>query len=617
MKKNIHLLLKRITFMLESLIKKVIRMFKSLTFLWKYAWNVQKSYLVCLILYQITNTIPPLLIMFFPKVLLDELMAQNRISYLLTYIIIFSIVIFLMKFLSDFLKNTAFYKRCIILEKFQVELNTKLSKVDYACLEDPEFLNLKQNAEKFLYANGQGFSFVLDRAMEIISKVMIFGTVIWIIASLNKAVLLVFLCLAFLNSKAQMRFKKAYAKLEMEKNPKERELSYFMNVFSDVKYGKEIRMNQGQYVLMDFLKDCLHKLWKFYKNQMYIMDKSDFFMHLMDFIQRMVSYVYMVFMVSKGFISIANFTLYINAIATFTTSMDEVIDSVNDINQYSYYFEAVEKFMNLPMDIYDGKVNRNMPSHFESLEFKNVGFKYPGSDKWALKDINCLMKSKEKIAVVGENGAGKTTFIKLICRLYDPTEGMILLNGVDIKEYDYVQYVKFISTVFQDFQLFSMSLKENVSLSRKSDENRIQGIFDSLGISAFVKKYKKGLNVRVHKDFDSAGFEPSGGVAQKIAISRAIYKDTPIIILDEPTAALDPKSESEIYEQFNELSKNKLAIFISHRMASTRFCDNIIVFKNGSIEEMGSHSELMKAHSAYWKLFNMQSKYYMSTEMGA
>lgn len=581
--------------MLESLIKKVIRMFESLTFLWKYAWNVQKSYLVCLILYQITNTIPPLLIMFFPKVLLDELMGQNRISYLLTYIIIFSIVIFLMKFLSDFLKNTAFYKRCIILEKFQVELNTKLSKVDYACLEDPDFLNLKQNAEKFLYANGQGFSFVLDRAMEIISKVMIFGTVIWIIASLNKAVLLVFLCLAFLNSKAQMRFKKAYAKLEMEKNPKERELSYFMNVFSDVKYGKEIRMNQGQYVLMDFLKDCLHKLWKFYKNQMYIMDKSDFFMHLMDFFQRMVSYVYMVFMVSKGFISIANFTLYINAIATFTTSMDEVIDSVNDINQYSYYFEAVEKFMNLPMDIYDGKVNRNMPSHFESLEFRNVGFKYGGSDKWALKDINCFMKAGDKIAVVGENGAGKTTFIKLICRLYDPTEGMILLNGVDIKEYDYVQYVKFISTVFQDFQLFSMSLKENVSLSRKSDENRIQGIFDSLGISPFVKKYKKGLNVRVHKDFDSDGFEPSGGVAQKIAISRAIYKDTPIIILDEPTAALDPQSESEIYEQFNELSKNKLAIFISHRMASTRFCDNIIVFKNGSIEEMGSHYELMKA----------------------
>ena len=564
--------------MLESLIKKVIRMFKSLTFLWKYAWNVQKSYLVCLILYQITNTIPPLLIMFFPKVLLDELMGQNRISYLLTYIIIFSIVIFLMKFLSDFLKNTAFYKRCIILEKFQVELNTKLSKVDYACLEDPEFLNLKQNAEKFLYANGQGFSFVLDRAMEIISKVMIFGTVIWIIASLNKAVLLVFLCLAFLNSKAQMRFKKAYAKLEMEKNPKERELSYFMNVFSDVKYGKEIRMNQGQYVLMEFLKGCLHKLWKFYKNQMYIMDKSDFFMHLMDFFQRMVSYVYMVFMVSKGFISIANFTLYINAISTFTTSMDEVIDSVNDINQYSYYFEAVEKFMNLPMDIYDGKVNRNMPSHFESLEFRNVGFKYGGSDKWALKDINCFMKAGDKIAVVGENGAGKTTFIKLICRLYDPTEGMILLNGVDIKEYDYVQYVKFISTVFQDFQLFSMSLKENVSLSRKSDENR--------------------------------------GVAQKIAISRAIYKDTPIIILDEPTAALDPKSESEIYEQFNELSKNKLAIFISHRMASTRFCDNIIVFKNGSIEEMGSHYELMKAHSVYWKLFNMQSKYYMNAESG-
>ena len=217
--------------MLESLIKKVIRMFKSLTFLWKYAWNVQKSYLVCLILYQITNTIPPLLIMFFPKVLLDELMGQNRISYLFTYIIIFSIVIFLMKFLSDFLKNTAFYKRCIILEKFQVELNTKLSKVDYACLEDPEFLNLKQNAEKFLYANGQGFSFVLDRAMEIISKVMIFGTVIWIIASLNKAVLLVFLCLAFLNSKAQMRFKKRMPNWKWRKSEGKRIVLFYECVF--------------------------------------------------------------------------------------------------------------------------------------------------------------------------------------------------------------------------------------------------------------------------------------------------------------------------------------------------------------------------------------------------
>lgn len=589
------------------------KMFKSLKFLWDYAWKAQKSYLFCLIFYQITNAIPPLLIMAFPKILIDELTRENRIHILILEVVVIAFLIFIMKFISDFLNNTAFYKRCIILESFQTELNDRLSKVDYESLEDPGFLNLKQNAEKFLYTNGQGFSFVLDRAIGIIGKIIIFGTIIWIIGSLSIYVLFLFLFLSFLNSVAQMKFKKNYAKLEMEKNPKERELAYFSGIFSNVRYGKEIRINGGRDLLIHHLRNILHNLWGFYKRQMSIMTQSKFFLHLMDFLQRIVSYVYMVYMVSVGRISIANFTLYINAILTFTTSMNDVIDSINDIRQFGYYFEAVEEFMNLPMNIYDGKENLKIEDEFKTLEFKNVGFKYNGSDRWALKNINCTLHAHEKIAVVGENGAGKTTFIKLLCRLYEPSEGCILLNGVDIRKYDNRDYIRLISSVFQDFQLFSIGLGENISLKEEVNESKTYSILDELNVTPFVKKYKSGLNTRVHKDFDENGFEPSGGVAQKIAISRAIYKDTPIIILDEPTAALDPRSEYEIYTQFNNLVQDKAVIFISHRMSSTRFCDKIFVFENGEIIENGTHDELIKTQSVYYELYSMQSKYYVES----
>ena len=588
-------------------------MFKSLKFLWGYAWEAQKSYLFCLILYQFTNAIPSLLIMAFPKILLDELTGLNRLNVLAIEVLAISFFIFFAKFISDYLKNTAFSKRGIILESFQTKLDDRLSKVDYESLEDPDFLNLKQNAEKFLYTNGQGFSFVLDRAIGIIGKIIIFATIIWIIGSLSIYVLLLFLFLSFLNSVAQMKFKKNYARLDMEKNPKERELAYFNSLFSDVRYGKEIRINGGRNLLINNLRTILHNLRLFYKRQMSIMTQSKFFLHLMDFLQRVVSYVYMVYMVSIGQISIANFTLYINAILTFTSSMNDVIDSINDIRQFGYYFEAVEEFMNLPMNIYEGKENLKIEEEFKILEFKNVGFKYNGTDKWALKNINCTLHAHEKIAVVGENGAGKTTFIKLLCRLYEPSEGCILLNGVDIRKYDNRDYIRLISSVFQDFQLFSIGLGENISLREEVDESKAYLILDELNVTPFVKKYKAGLKTRVHKDFDENGFEPSGGVAQKIAISRAVYKDTPIIILDEPTAALDPRSEYEIYTQFNDLVKDKAVIFISHRMSSTRFCDKIFVFENGEIIENGTHNELMKARSVYYELYSMQSKYYVES----
>ncbi len=290
--------------------------------------------------------------------------------------------------------------------------------------------------------------------MNIIGKVIIFATVIGIIASLNVLVLFLFLLLAGINSLAQMNLKKTYANLELEKNPKERRLSYLSNLFPNPLFEKEIRINGARVLFFDHLRNCTFELWRFYKKQMHLMNGSKCLLYLTDFLQRIISYSYMIYEVSIGAISIANFTMYVNAISTFTGSMNEVIDSINDIRQYSIYFESVEHYLNLPAKTYEVTKNIPLPQRIDSIEFEDVSFKYPESKKYALKHINCKFIGQEKISIAGENGAGKSTFIKLICRLYEPTSGQIRLNGIDIKDYDYGEYVNKISAIFQDYQLF-------------------------------------------------------------------------------------------------------------------------------------------------------------------
>ena len=245
------------------------------------------------------------------------------------------------------------------------------------------------------------------------------------------------------------------------------------------------------------------------------------------------------------------------------------------------------------------------------VEFKNVSFKYPGSDNWALKNVSMKFQIGKRLAIVGENGSGKTTFIKLLCRLYDPQEGEILLNGIDIRKYRYDDYMGIFSIVFQDFQLISQSLGSNVAGSVDYDPQRVKQALADAGFGPRLESLPKGLDTQLYKDYGEDGIEVSGGEAQKIAIARALYKDAPFIILDEPTAALDPMAEAEIYAKFNEISGDKTAIYISHRLSSCKFCDEILVFDRGSILQQGTHEALLEQSSGkYAQLWNAQAQYY-------
>lgn len=246
------------------------------------------------------------------------------------------------------------------------------------------------------------------------------------------------------------------------------------------------------------------------------------------------------------------------------------------------------------------------------IEFRNVSFSYPGSRKKVLDHVSFRFRVGEKLALVGKNGAGKTTFIKLLCRLYDPTDGEILLNGIDIKKYDYQEYQSLFSVVFQDFKLFSFELGQNVAANTDYEEEEVYRCLEKAGIGQRVRQMKQGLKTVLYQTGDN-GVEISGGEAQKIAIARALYKDAPIIIMDEPTSALDPISEYEIYSKFDRLVCNKTAIYISHRMSSCRFCDRIIVFDEGNIRENGTHEQLLAQNGLYSQMWKAQAKYYEET----
>lgn len=322
-------------------------------------------------------------------------------------------------------------------------------------------------------------------------------------------------------------------------------------------------------------------------------------------------YIYVSVMAMSGSISTGDVLMYAGAIITMMTSVQDAILKYNEIAYNNEYLKLYEEFIKRPNMHYDGTlpIEKRDDKRYE-LSFYNVSFKYPGSDKYILKDINMTFNIGEKLALVGLNGAGKTTLIKLLLRLYEPTEGEIRLNGIDIGKYDYDEYVQIFSVVFQDFGIFDFPLDENIAASEDVDSVRVKKVIDKVGLTELVNSLPdKEHTLLYHENGD--GVALSGGEAQKLAIARALYKDAPFVILDEPTAALDPIAEAEIYENFDTLVGDKTAIYISHRMSSCKFCDRIVVINNGRIEEEGSHDTLMEKNGLYAKMYNTQANYYV------
>ena len=325
-----------------------------------------------------------------------------------------------------------------------------------------------------------------------------------------------------------------------------------------------------------------------------------------------IVYVFVCMKAWAGAFGVGSITQYVAAITAFSSGISQMLTHIGKLQSNTRFLRTAYEFLDIPNTMYQGSLptEKRMDREYV-VEFKDVSFKYPGSNLWALRHVNMKFKVGQRLAIVGENGSGKTTFIKLLCRLYDPQEGQILLNGIDIRKYNYRDYMDVFSVVFQDFQLLSQPLGANVAGASEYDSERVTQALTDAGFGDRLAELTDGLETMLYKDFGENGVEVSGGEAQKIAIARAIYKDAPFIILDEPTASLDPIAEAEIYAKFNDISGDKTAIYISHRLSSCKFCDEIAVFHEGAVIQQGTHVELVADETGkYHELWTAQAQYY-------
>lgn len=385
---------------------------------------------------------------------------------------------------------------------------------------------------------------------------------------------------------------------------------YLSNLILNQKNAKDIRIFKLQETLIQRQRETLVKGLSCYLEAGEETGKSYAFNTFMSQMASGIAYIFIGAKALYGVIPIGSVLLYAGAINRVVTSFMKFMPLLNQFLYRSEFLDTFTKFLNQPNMSYDGTlpIEKRDDGRYH-FKFHNVSFSYPETNIEVLSNVDLEFKIGEKVAIVGKNGAGKTTLVKLLCRLYEPTSGYITLNGVDIRKYNYKEYVKAFSVVFQDFAMFSMPLDENVAGGEIIEEDKLDRVLKKLDLKERIDKMKDGTRTQLYNN-NGEGVDISGGEAQRLAIARALYKDAPFVILDEPTAALDPIAEAEIYENFNEMIENKTAIYISHRMSSCRFCDTIIVLDKGEIVERGNHDELLSQKGIYAELYDTQAQHY-------
>ncbi len=609
--------------------------FKKLKMFLKLSWEISPAYIFLLVGNTLVSSTRLFLNIILPKFLIDEFVLFFKIlsfrsfipsiidleylieSNLLNRFILFGGTIILSNVIFAFLEKTI--KRLLdvraiyVREKINQAMAKKIMSVDFSYLEDPYYLDLKErsvfslNVMQVLQNLIDSIAKVFNNIATIIGLTVILFTLSW--------VLVVFSIVAvILQNLAYRNFMEHQQKMYKELIPVNRKLGYYINLVGQDTMQKDIRLFNMNKMLIDRVSE--------YNIEIRNMDvkfcnkKGNFegLTGIINDLQAAISYGYVGLRVISdrlgSKIGFGSFTMYVAAAINFTRTTTELGNSITTVERMLDYLDPFMEFMSLPDESVEGKTK--FSGEVESIKFENVSFKYPKSDKFVLEDMSFEINKKEKISIVGLNGAGKTTLVKLICRLYHPTNGKIYINGHDIFEYDYDSYMNSIATVFQDFKIFAFSIDENISCNfQNSNTERVMELIKDVGLEEKIKNLPKGIASMFGKAYDEEGVDMSGGEKQKIAIARALYKNASLIILDEPTSALDPLAEAEIYENFNSLVGDKTAIYISHRMSSSVFCDKILIIDGGKIKDFDTHKNLMKkTDSLYYKLFNSQAVNY-------
>ncbi len=494
-----------------------------------------------------------------------------------------------------------------------IKKNVKFMTMPYEYLEDKDAMDCYQKAGNSCNGNNNGVEGMMHLMENSAGDFFVVLTGLCIMGTLSVYVMAALTVIAFVTFLIKNRTNKVCkAKIWDPLSTWWRKDYYLQNTFTDFNFAKDIRM----YGLKDYL---IKKYREISKERLEASRNNEIrwwicglFGNILWALASLGLYAWLIWSVIHKNLTIGNFSLYLGSAATFFQFTGSLLDRVSDLLAKSREVDDFRSFMDIG-DVHEDE-GEKLPAYDDyEFTFENVSFQYPGAEKYALKNLNITIKAGEKLAVVGLNGAGKSTFIKLLLRLYEPTEGRILLNGEDIAKYERKEYYKLFSPVFQDVWMFAFPLKANVSMKdmEDTDDRRAAQCLEDAGMKKAVEELKDGIDTEVLKVVYDDGVDFSGGEKQKIALARALYKNGPVVVLDEPTAALDALAEAKLYEDFNKLIGNRTAVYISHRLSSTRFCDHVAMFVDGEMAEYGTHDELLGAGGAYSEMFTVQAAYYV------
>ncbi len=574
----------------------------------RFIWKKDKEYLVLTILSIILDSVKIFPAMYLTSYSVDCLVGETTFrEYLNIMIGILAIMIVIAVF-SMLANHKLQYVKGRFYSDIRMRINDICMDTDYCNIQSKSFLESKTFAIAALERDC--LDMFIQSLRKMLSCILIVSGVIYIISESSLAILIVLAVSAALNlynDYLNARHNFTDTKEEVEYR---RKSSYLQSISSDFSFAKEIRMFHLKDRFHERMDEVERLLFRARESRRKERSPSAAAAYAVNAVLDICMYLFYGYQVLvSAAISLGQFSLYINALRQLKSSVDDIIYTMTEFIVNTEYLDKLFTFMEQKVYLPDARPESAAVSK-AAIQFENVFFRYPNAAQDTLKNINITLHAGETLLIVGENGAGKSTFAKLLCGLYKPTKGRILFNGVDISTMEPQEYMSQISAVFQDYMLFAMSISDNICSMHQKDAGRMQQALAQTNMLAKVDGACEKENTQLYRIFDKKGVEFSGGEMQRLAISRAIYKDAPILVLDEPTSALDPKAEHEIYANFQRISKNKTAVYISHRMSSTKFSDKIAVFQDGEILEYGTHDELMERNGLYSELYSLQAGLY-------
>lgn len=560
--------------------------------------------------FTIAAAIYPFLGVFLPKIAIG-ILEQNKKDAgktLLLAMAVYFVVAGILGFTVSYLRQVISVHNMRIRIHYLGDTFRKLTTMDYKYTENAKFFEENERALNAANNNEEGIEGVSNRLFQLPAKIITIVGMFVLAGTLNPWILLVLILHVFVTMwVSRMSHNYSYSKKEEEAKAS-RKINYYYRTTHDFSFGKDIRIyNFRDRILKNYQEEIktLTVLRGKIAGREYLLGFAGIFTLLLT---NVVMYGILIYQAYYG-MPISSFTMYISTITTLMASMLELgTDVTFVINQGQYVGDF---FRLMDESLIDEGGSATKPNETLEIVFEHVSFRYPNTDTNVFTDLNFTIHKGERLAIVGVNGAGKSTLVKLMTGLFEPTEGHIYINGTDIREYRKKELYSLYSAVFQDVNILAFTLRENVACKSEGvDDERVKTALEKVGLWKKVEGLEKGLDQMMLKVIDENGTDFSGGERQKLSIARGLYKDAPMVIMDEPTAALDALAEAEIYESFSNLVEGKTAVYISHRLASTRFCDKIALFDHDGLKEYGTHEELMERHGSYYEMFTVQGKYY-------